>query len=81
MALAHAQNFASGCSGGSFAPDCARKVVGFRQPLGGDEPIREYDYPTFPVGVNRVDLGRGKPRSAIPGDTAGLDTTGDRGLK
>ena len=81
MALAHARNFASGHVNASFDADCARLVGGFDRAASGDEPVREYDYrPTGP-GINPVDSGRGKTRSAITGATAGIDTTGDRGLK
>jgi hypothetical protein len=80
-ALAHARNFASARGEASFAADFARMLGRFAAPAGNDEPLREYDYPPFPNGVNRVDSGRGKSPSAIPGDTAGNDTTGDRGLK
>lgn len=77
MALAHAGNYARG---GGFDPDCARALGTFAS-LSDGEALREYDYPTIPIDVNRVDSGRGKSRSAITGSTAGNDTTGDRGLK
>lgn len=81
MAQAHARNFASSRGNASFDANCARLVGAFDRATAGDETVREYDYPSIAHGINRVDSGRGKTRSAITGNTAGIDTTGDRGLK
>jgi hypothetical protein len=81
MALAHARNFASAHGNASFDADCARLLGGFDRAGADDEPVRDYDYRPTAHGINPVDSGPGKTRSAITGNTAGTDTTGDRGLK
>lgn len=81
MAMVHAANFASSRNNGSFDAGSARLLEAFARPVGRDESTPGYDYPRSISGVNRVDSGRGKSRSAISGDTAGIDSAGDRGLK